>query len=1135
MVEKEASAERLRFKDNDTFLRSTPGVFRVFATNFGYVTEENLPFFFDTPTKGLYALNKGYVTQPGLSKTKVMTVAFQTFHHPLVRELQRRLHVYGPTGLMNRLTEALPLSDNRYLSNYYYNYYGNLYLGYHIAGDKQAFGTAQRMFEGEFQPGTKSVARPYPLPTIEFAYGSSFGVYNWELFFHLPMLIAGRLTQDLKFEDALRWYHYVFDPKQTLNLYEQSKCWAQDLIPGSRYWNFLPFFANQDTTDSLSKTLGLSESFNDYDRAQLRSVIDDWRRNPFKPHLVARQRMSAYQKFVFMKYLDNLIAWADSLFRQDTFETINMATQLYVLADEMLGDRPQSIEPPDEPQSLTYNELQAMGVDAFSNATSEVEYHIVSNPEYLTEASLDQQASSMAPLVSLVLRSFFFQIPRNERLDRYWDTVGDRLFKIRNSMNIDGVKRQLALFEPPIDPSLLVRAANAGLDLGSVMSQLNTPIPNYRFSVWMQKAVDLCNELKGFGSAFLSALEKKDAESLQLLRQSHEIKMLNLARKVRKKQVEEAEGNIRALELSRVMAEERHDEYQRREKISQDEKTQVAKTNQAKNLETLQGALHSLAAIFAAIPDAQTGPVGPFPMGTIVAKIGSALVYGANANAAALGAAASFIRGEATLAGLTASFERRWEDWKLQERLATEEMRQMDQQIAVANIRLSIAEQELENHETQIEHAQEVQEFLKDKFTNRELYSFMVTELSRTYQQVYKLAYDAAKTAERAFQFELGVEETFIDFGYLKSLHQGLLAGEKLIHDLKRMEVGYLERNKREYEVQKPISLAVLNGRALQDLRDTGRCTFELPEILFDLDFPGQYFRRIKSVRLTIPCVTGPHTSVSAKLTLLGSVFRKDASVAGTDYARTEQDDPRFVQNPVGIQAIATSSAQGDAGLFELNFRDERYLPFEGAGAISRWQLELPTAAPQFDYQTISDVFMQLSYTAREGGESLKSAAEAEIVHGLNNILKILYGENENSGLVRAFSLRREFPDLFHQLLADSGSVKLKLALEHFPFLIRNQQMTMAMVNTGSVQIRIDLKPGTATTDLTLDLNGTSRELTAVDEAITPAVSWQGDTQSKTLPQEFTLQRPSSTPLTLDSVEDIVLTVTYTVALPQTP
>ena len=37
-------------------------------------------------------------------------------------------------------------------------------------------------------------------------------------------------------------------------------------------------------------------------------------------------------------------------------------------------------------------------------------------------------------------------------------------------MNIAGVVRQLPLFEPPIDPALLVKAAAAGIDLGTVLS-----------------------------------------------------------------------------------------------------------------------------------------------------------------------------------------------------------------------------------------------------------------------------------------------------------------------------------------------------------------------------------------------------------------------------------------------------------------------------------------------------------------------------------------------------------------------------------------------------------------------------------------------------------------------------------------
>ena len=74
-------------------------------------------------------------------------------------------------------------------------------------------------------------------------------------------------------------------------------------------------------------------------------------------------------------------------------------------------------------------------------------------------------------------------------------------------------------------------------------------------------------------------------------------------------------------------------------------------------------------------------------------------------------------------------------------------------------------------------------------------------------------------------------------------------------------------------------------------------------------------------------------------------------------------------------EAIATSSGQNDAGLFELNFRDERYLPFEYLGAVSRWRIELPPENNYFDLDTLSDVVLHLNYTAREGGEVLRDAA----------------------------------------------------------------------------------------------------------------------------------------------------------------
>lgn len=92
-------------------------------------------------------------------------------------------------------------------------------------------------------------------------------------------------------------------------------------------------------------------------------------------------------------------------------------------------------------------------------------------------------------------------------------------------------------------------------------------------------------------------------------------------------------------------------------------------------------------------------------------------------------------------------------------------------------------------------------------------------------------------------------------------------------------------------------------------------------------------------------------------------------------------DDDRFRESQVRINAISTSSGQNDSGLFELNFRDDRYLPFEGAGAISTWQIELMAdpALRQFDYDTIADVILHLRYTAREDVGQFKEDAIAHL------------------------------------------------------------------------------------------------------------------------------------------------------------
>ncbi len=120
----------------------------------------------------------------------------------------------------------------------------------------------------------------------------------------------------------------------------------------------------------------------------------------------------------------------------------------------------------------------------------------------------------------------------------------------------------------------------------------------------------------------------------------------------------------------------------------------------------------------------------------------------------------------------------------------------------------------------------------------------------------------------------------FIQFGYWDGLKKGLLAGERLSNDLRRMEAAWYEQNTRRLELTKHVSLAQVDPLALVRLKTTGACDVTLPEWLFDLDHPGHYQRRIKTVSLTVPCIVGPYTSVNATLSLTNHGTRVTEDVA---------------------------------------------------------------------------------------------------------------------------------------------------------------------------------------------------------------------------------------------------------------
>ncbi|NJL54921.1 phage tail tape measure protein [bacterium] len=460
--------------------------------------------------------------------------------------------------------------------------------------------------------------------------------------------------------------------------------------------------------------------------------------------------------------------------------------------------------------------------------------------------------------------------------------------------------------------------------------------------------------------------------------------MMKLIALVKQQQIDEAQETLEGLRASRKLAEARLEFYSSRsqEFTNAAEIAQLDKLNQANNVEIVAQSLRLGASIAYAFPDIITDFPPKVQWGGTNA--GNAL----NAASTALGIAATQLNFDATMNSLMGGYIRRKEEWNLQADLAQKELDQIDKQILAAEIRLAIAEQDQTNHQKQTEQAEEVERFLKSKFTNSQLYSWMVAQLSALHYQAYRMAFDIAKKAEKAAQFQLGLsrsEFNYIQFGHWDSQKKGLLAGERLHQDLRRMEVAHLDKNKREFELTKHISLLSLNPLELVKLRETGRCFIDLPEEIFDLDYSGHYFRRIKSVSVTLPCVVGPYTTISCTLRLLKNSIRINTNDA-ENYPRHEDDD-RFIENNIPVKAIATSTAQNDSGVFELSFRDERYLPFEGAGAISQWSLELfndnspdfGKALRQFDYSTITDAILHIKYTAREDAGALKNGAIAHL------------------------------------------------------------------------------------------------------------------------------------------------------------
>jgi hypothetical protein len=670
------------------------------------------------------------------------------------------------------------------------------------------------------------------------------------------------------------------------------------------------------------------------------------------------------------------------------------------------------------------------------------------------------------------------------------------------------------------------------LDISSIVSGLNQPIGPIRCLALIQKASELCGEVKSLGGALLSALEKGDSEHVALARQRHEVQIQQMTQEVRYLQWQSAREATQSLLTARKSSLERLRYWQRQLGLPQDQnapdtlaldRRELTEENFDEAFSALVGQYDKTLTVQALppirkagsnspaqqsgasgqgrlqlnfnedselnikLPGAHDDRVAAMAADTIASVLsfipdmgldlhfwglgGNMKVFGGSflATAARFGSTvknvtASDQESAGNTSAKTATYERRADDWVLQYNSAAHELMQNGRQILTSLIAEQIAHHEYLNTQQQIKNSEEVNQLLHDKFTNEELYLWMQGEISRLYYEYYRFAFDTARKAERTMKRELMRPEVdaqdFIKFNYWDGGRKGLLSGEALQLDVKRMEMAYHENNKRELELTRHISLRQLDPIALLSLKTSGTCQFTVPEWLFDRDCPGHYMRRIKSVAVSIPSVVGPYTSVNCTVSLLKSSIRKSPIMKDGDYLRQGTEDDRFIDYAGAIQSMVTSAGNNDSGLFETNLRDERFLPFEQAGAESTWKLDLPANHRGFDYTTISDVILHLRYTARQGVDQTK------VKTFLDNLLQ----DVTQSKLALLFSLRHDFPTEWSAFINGGAGTPFTATIrkDFFPFFTQgtNVQISSIELFKNATTHHTTGNPATATTDI---------------------------------------------------------------------
>lgn len=790
-----------------------------------------------------------------------------------------------------------------------------------------------------------------PIAEPNGAFDGANGLYFWELFFHLPHLVATRLRAEDRYLEAQNWLHYVFDPQAVETSVEPKK---------PRYWRCRPL---------------ASEGNAGYETQM-----------PTDPDAIAYAAPRHYRILVFTEYVRNLVAWGDWYYRQLTRDALVAAKLCYVQAEFLMG-KPPFARAVTRWQARTVDDLlrQSTNRPTLEQFEQELQFSPADIPP----------AAEASPLLGL-LANEPFKLPINEQLLDLFDWPGQRLNNLRNNLTLDGKPLDVPLFSPPTDPDqLLLDLAAGGVGMPRPMGG-RLVVGAFRWRVTYEAALRAVQTLQEYGSQVLRLLEQRDRAEQEELQQEHLKELGDYARAVQEQSIAQLEAGLTALRQSQTMARQRAERYNAwyDEHISDAEYQVMEKLQAVKWMNAGTHAIKTGGAVVGALPNI----FGVANGGHRPEKVADAVVFG-------LEIGAMLLQIDADKQAITESYRLRRREWELQRDQALAEVGALAEQITAQTFALEAARTSLEQTRRANGQALTLYNYLKKRATNAELFSWLLGQLKALHYQAYDAVVSLCLSARASLSAETGDYETAqaLPQVWLDNRH-GLTAGEHLREYLLRMDRLYLQSHERRLERVKTVSLRRLFddrvdpqtgfsdwAQALKELIDKGTLEFQLTQLSFDRDHPGEYCRLINLVEVDLPGLLGPYQDVLATLLQIGSMTATQASARSVEYLHQPAGKvapAEVLFNLRSGQQIGLSAGLADTGM-NAGKPDEGLLnPFENTGAVSRWQLHFPW--PQSEGQasmleSLTDIIVRLRYTAKSGEPTFTLAVKDLVTRALTS------------------------------------------------------------------------------------------------------------------------------------------------------